>query len=400
MPYVPAVHKEDQATSHTKTQLGWGDDNIEDYKKWRRHLKAYTLMNNITGRQGTSNTTWNAFKTFAMEAKHGLPTSGWILLNTSVGDKEGDKARDRFHHLLLDSLKKDHETDVKEDLASAARQQENAANNSDGNEERPIILLSVLVRVAIVNSNVAEDTNVASEYVWATARRKQFVALKNVTIMEVIKGIKDRILAGKHVRAIYGAITKPNADGSEPANLIWIISDADLTNFLTTTNGVYRPIMLQIELVRAGGAQPPPPDKWPYFTVANWATKEDPNDPLLSDSENNLYIMKFGKHKAKAWPRSDHGFEHKKAKIRKGIRHMQKHMKELKRRPWVFKGLVAEEIINSDNKEDFSWLKWLNPQDEKEYVRVRAAVVAGRQHYQQTNDEQAAEGVALAAFGP
>ena len=28
------------------------------------------------------------------------------------------------------------------------------------------------------------------------------------------------------------------------------------------------------------------------------------------------------------------------------------------------------------------------------------AVVGGGQHYQQTNDEQAAEGVALAAFGP
>jgi len=55
--------------------------------------------------------------------------------------------------------------------------------------------------------------------------------------------------------------------------------------------------------------------------------------------------------------------------------------------------------MNSDNKEDFSWLKWLNPQDGKEYMRTRAAAVAGGEYYQQTNDEQAAEGVALAAFG-
>jgi len=109
--------------------------------------------------------------------------------------------------------------------------------------------------------------------------------------------------------------------------------------------------------------------------------------------------MKFGKRKAKAWPRSDHGFEHEKAKVRKHIKRMQKHMKELKRRHWVFMGLAAGDIINSDNEADFSWLKWLNPQDGKEYVRGRAAAVVGGQHYQQTNDEQVAEGVALAAFG-
>jgi len=46
------------------------------------------------------------------------------------------------------------------------------------------------------------------------------VALKNITIVKVIQRIKDWILAGKHVRAIYGAITKPNADGSKPDDLI------------------------------------------------------------------------------------------------------------------------------------------------------------------------------------
>ena len=79
--------------------------------------------------------------------------------------------------------------------------------------------------------------------------------------------------------------------------------------------------------------------------------------------------MKFGKRKAKAWPRSDHDFEHEKAKVRKHIKRMQKYIKELKRRHWVFMGLAAGDIINSDNEEDFSWLKWLNPQNGKEYVR-------------------------------
>jgi len=87
------------------------------------------------------------------------------------------------------------------------------------------------------------------------------VALKNVAIVEVIKGIKDRIPAGKHVWAIYGAISKPNADGSQPEDITCIISDEDLTNFLKAVNGVYRPIILQVKLIRAGGAQTPPPDE-------------------------------------------------------------------------------------------------------------------------------------------
>jgi len=37
---------------------------------------------------------------------------------------------------------------------------------------------------------------------------------------------------------------------------------------------------------------------------------------------------------------------------------------------FLLMGPAAGEIINSDNKEDFSWLMWLNPQDGKEYVRA------------------------------
>jgi len=135
------------------------------------------------------------------------------------------------------------------------------------------------------------------------------------------------------------------------------MSDEDLTNFLTAANGVYRPIMLQVELIRTRGAQTLPPDERPHFTAAHWAAREDPYDPLASDSENDLYMMKLGKRKAKAWPRSDHGFEHEKAKVRKHIRRMQEYIKELKRYHWVFMGPAAGEIINSDNEEDFRWLK-------------------------------------------
>jgi len=99
--------KEDQATSHAKIQLGWDDDNEEEYPKWRRYMKVYALMNEITARRGTSNATWEAFKAFAMDSKNGLSSSGRKLLKSTKGDTDSEKACERFHHLLLDSLKKD-----------------------------------------------------------------------------------------------------------------------------------------------------------------------------------------------------------------------------------------------------------------------------------------------------
>ena len=93
-------------------------------------MKAFTLMKGITGRQGTSNAAWEAYREFAQEAKNGLPASGRNMLTLPHGDRDGEKARERFHHLLLDSLKKDRETDTKSGLAVAARKRKLAADDS------------------------------------------------------------------------------------------------------------------------------------------------------------------------------------------------------------------------------------------------------------------------------
>ena len=53
------------------------------------------------------------------------------MLSLSQGDKDGDKARKQFHHLLLDSLKKDRETVTKKGLAAAAQKRKRAANVCD-----------------------------------------------------------------------------------------------------------------------------------------------------------------------------------------------------------------------------------------------------------------------------
>ena len=62
-----------------------------------------------------------------------------------------NKARDRFHHLLLDSVKKDREMETKEGLASAKRKRDQAANDSDADAEHPIGPPKMVVRVAIID---------------------------------------------------------------------------------------------------------------------------------------------------------------------------------------------------------------------------------------------------------
>ena len=237
--------KEDRLTSRSKSLLGWGDDNKSEYQKWRRHIKAYAIMKRLTGRHGTSDAEWEAFRQYVMDPDNGLPASGGTMLSLPQGDKDGDKARKRFHHLLLDSLKKDWETLTTEGLASAAQKRKRAANDSDeyAAPPRPMNNPGEPVRVVLVDPD--KDTDLqgnTGQFKWATASTKQIVVLKGITVVAVIDSIGSRIPDRRHVRVVYGAVAKPPADGNEPDDTERITSDEDLKNFLEVTRGVYKPI--------------------------------------------------------------------------------------------------------------------------------------------------------------
>ncbi|KAF8415070.1 hypothetical protein EV426DRAFT_701827 [Tirmania nivea] len=330
-------------------------------------------MNEIMGRHGTSKAVWEGFKAFALEPKNGLPASRCTLLGMQREDKEGDKAQKRFHYLLLDSLKKDCETETRDGLIAASRWRENNRDDLEVAQPRPIMVASATVQVVIVNPNEAADKNANLDYVWATATKKQLVGLKNVTIMEIVDAIKTRIPNGKYVRAIWGAVSKPPGDGGKLEDVEFITSDEDLVNFLEVAKGMYKPTMLQVEVSKDRGTrdQTPRPDDRGYFPMDKFNLSDDTYDPVVSDSENELYLMKFGKRKGKAWPRSDHGWEYERAKRQKRIARLMKHKKELKR----------------------------CHRDGKGYVRARAATrAAGRYNYEH-DDEKAAEAMAIAIFG-
>ena len=206
------------------------------------------------------------------------------------------------------------------------------------------------------------------------------------------------------MRAVYGAVAKPPADGDEPDDTERITSDEDLRNFLEVTRGVYKPITFQLQLNRINSdSETPSPDGRRYFTQDEFPTTipEEPYDPVTSDSDNELYLINFGKKIAKAWPRSDHGYDHEKAKCRRRINRLTIHLKELQKRHRIFMGPRESEIVDSNNESHFIWVKWLNPQSGRAYIRARAmANEAGNSIGVNFGDKQQAQARAIRKFGP
>ena len=366
-------------------------------------MKAYTLMKGIKGRQGTSNAAWEAYREFGQEAKNGLPASGRNMLTLLRRDRDGERARKRFYHPLLDGLKKDRETDTKSGLAAAARKRKLAADDSGEEAEtstrHPMAAPLETIPVVFVER---QKELMSGNLQWATARIKQLVPLRDLKVAEIVSGIGPRIPNGKYVRAMYGAITKPSPNGGVSEDMERITSDADLANFIEVTSGAYKPIMVQVQIITTGeeGQQTPPPDDRPYFGKDAFDTKagRDDYDPAVSDSENELYLIKFAKKKARTWPRSDHGFEHQKARCQMRLIRMRNHLEEAKRRHKKFMRPKKGKIIDSDN-DGFKWLKWLSPQDGKSYVGARAGAKAELTDYNKNKNEKVAKNIALGSFG-
>ena len=87
------------------------------------------------------------------------------------------------------------------------------------------------------------------------------MVLKGITVRAVINSIGSRIPGGRHIRAVYGAVPKPPADGDEPDDTERITSDDDLKDFLKVIRGVYKPITFQLQLNRADShSETLPPD--------------------------------------------------------------------------------------------------------------------------------------------
>jgi len=131
--------------------------------------------------------------------------------------------------------------------------------------------------------NPTEVTNDGGYY-WATAKLRQFVALKKIIVAEVLNGISTRIPEGRQIRDMYRALTKPPADGTNPEDIERITSDDYLSNFVMLAKQVYTAIMIQAQLASSkpddeSDLEAPPPDERKYFRKDQFDLVDQTYDP-------------------------------------------------------------------------------------------------------------------------
>jgi len=261
----------------------------------------------------------------------------------------------------------------------------------------PIGPPSLVVSVAIIDPDDSRDLEpTGGDYFWANARNKQLVPLPRITMQELVDGVRARIPDGRVVLAIYGTLSMPPTNGQKPADTERVTTDADFKNVIAVAGGAYKPLLFQLQLARGDRAnESPPPDNRQYFAENEFVPVEDPYHRVASDSDNELYLIKFGRKKAKEWPRSDHGFESEKARCRRKLEEFRLHLEDVKGCHRAFKGPNKQwDIIDSDNENLFGWIRYLNPQSGKGYVKARAA---DRYAARAETDEEA-RGRAVAKF--
>ena len=268
-------------------------------------MKVYYTTNNIKSRNDASQAQWKNAKEHGLKVEHGFPQSGLDLLKKN--NAAGQKAKDHLNNLLLDCLKKTRETETREDLATAGRRRtaaeaEAALNLDPDDAESQTLSTGRIVRVYISSPDNLASKALDGSYLWATCPKSQLVKLKTLTLAELHSGIKKRLENGK-IRAIYGALDKPPANGNVPSDVERIYTDEDLENFVDVTHGSYNPTCLQVQVHGAGdGAVTPAPDERAYFLPTMFdggdgAAGGELYDPAVEDSDQDQYLIAKGKRK-------------------------------------------------------------------------------------------------------
>lgn len=382
-------------------------------------MKAHFTTNNITKRRDANRAQWDAVMAHAKKIEHGFPQSGLDLVGKNTD--AGRQAKEHLNHLVLDCLKKGRETETKEDLAKASRKRRAAAADLDEEEEDDISqpAAATVVRVYIADPDapacriVPAVTDPALAYKWATCPKSQLVRLKEISLAELYKGVKSR-LGDDKIRAVYGALEKPAADGSVPTDVERLHTDEDLLNFFDVVKNIYTPICLQVQIFsRVGAAATPEPDDRPYYDEDKFdevpIAAADVYDPAASDSDDEEYLIAKGRRRKRAWPKTDVGFETQKAKLRKRIKRLKTKLTDMKNRHATFmdnSGLDSTDILDSDddNEWPFYFADYLNPQSGADWVDCRTAATDGADAYALTAGTRAqkiaaGEAAAVASWG-
>ncbi|KAF8417593.1 hypothetical protein EV426DRAFT_622692 [Tirmania nivea] len=388
--------------SRAKSCLGWGADNEDKYEEWRELTQSYMRLHEIVGITNPGKQQFDAAVTAAINRK-GVPDVGRKLLRSEAASKRVTEAKYLFRQLVSDCCKKVQETHKRRKIQQFSK---NEAADAELEEDLPVWDLErekdlpvgdsereidhaqrFSIRAALINTSIANDqldVGPPSTYKWNKARVSHLFTLTNISLIGLHEAIKGRYRTDRFkVRAIYGILSKPAANGSCSADdIIRITSDQELKDFLIIGKANYSPLWLQIQLHRSDGTvdTTPPPDERPYFTADIFQHHDQKNDFYHApeyDSDAATHFLSTGKRKKVAWPRADGRFEMAKYATRRRIKRLKKHLAKLKEKHRATVG--PTKILYESDAPEYKWMLFLNPKTTDEWVSSRRAAKLGHQ---------------------
>ncbi|KAF8420260.1 hypothetical protein BGX38DRAFT_1280243 [Terfezia claveryi] len=175
----------------------------------------------------------------------------------------------------------------------------------------------------------AEVQDANGQYKWDEASSNYIAILKLVLLLEIMDKIRERIRAGRKVRAVYGVLDNPNPPNTIPPAM-HLQTDEEVQAFLELSSS--KTIRIHIILYRDLALEPlvadsPPPYDSVYFAANFLDAAED-----------------FVKH---TFPQIMEAFEQRKLKLRKRIKRQQRALQQMKQKQR--ERFPAEEIYDSDS---------------------------------------------------
>ena len=153
--------------------------------------------------------------------------------------------------------------------------------------------------------------------------------MKSPSLLEIVDKVLSKILIGRFVKAIFGAIDNPTPPSVIP-DTTRLQTDKEVKAFYDIT--AYKPIHLQVILYRDSTVNPVVPDSLPpydepYFLKDFLYATEHYRDPV-EDSDNLATTL--ARKAKRTFLSKDEAFENRKSQVRKRIRWQKKVVRLLK----------------------------------------------------------------------
>jgi hypothetical protein len=377
---MPSAKEE---VGRAKALLGWGDNDAR-YSQWRGGVKAWARTNGVTGKRQAGTAQWRTFIGIA-RGETGFPASGTRLLNNGSAaiKKEAEKALDK---LLQDLLKKSRDTNRSHalaqltSLASDTPNIEFAAADADadtsGRNDVEQGAFRKSVRIFLIDPGREDQVRVAAggAYLWDGCPSDCVAIMKVASLLEVVDKVRDKIPAGRTVRAIFGALENPTPPSRIP-DATRLRSDEEVEAFFDLTSA--KPIRLQVVLRRDPEADPqkedsPPPGDGEYFAADFLDAAEEYNDP---GEDSDALCRNLAGYAKRTMPRKDEAFEDRKMAARRRLRKIREEGLE----PVKVKHREKFPDLNIYDSDDDEWqyIEELDPQPVTGRDMIRARVAAG-----------------------